>query len=658
MPTARRLLSTAAPAHAATTAGSPLQHLSTSRVFKPNPLRDSILPTDLFQASLMRLPIPELGKTCSRYLSAVTPLVTTTQLSQTETLLRDFESGVGPKLQLQLQERDRAHAHTSYISAWWFEEYLKGRKPLPINMNPYLVLRNDPSRPSQVSRAAGLIHAALAFRRQLLRHRLLPEIFEMDPPAYTHSPAFQRLLAWLPRSRATVLYMSLCRLKAFPLDMSQYPSLFNTTRIPGVDSDRLQTSAGDHIVVLRNGHVYTIPVLLPDGSIFDEGQIAARLAAVLAADGSPPDHSVGVLTSTDRDAWAKARTEMESDPINAESLRTIDSALFVVCLDGEGQSLGPDPGPLAHQLLHNRGVDRWFDKSLSLIVRPDGVAGINFEHSWGDGVAVLRFAEDVFNASLEASAPRIDALPAPTGPVQRLEWRLTPSVQAAIQVAHRRLAADVKALRLDIMLSTEVGKKVISKAGARPDPFMQLAIQLAYYRIHRVTHSVYESCSTAVFKHGRTECIRGASIESSAFTAAMDDASQTAGQRIALLHAALAKHAQLSKDAKMGQGVDRHLYALQRLGAEGGHIHPLFGDAAYSAMKADMLSTSSLFSDALMLGGFGPVSPGYGVGYAADTDLCLFHVTSWQHSTRDFCDAIQSALRDMLALLAKKSSSS
>lgn len=31
-------------------------------------------------------------------------------------------------------------------------------------------------------------------------------------------------------------------------------------------------------------------------------------------------------------------------------------------------------------------------------------------------------------------------------------------------------------------------------------------------------------------------------------------------------------------------------------------------------------STSSLFSDALMLGGFGPVSPGYGVGFRA----CLF----------------------------------
>lgn len=42
-------------------------------------------------------------------------------------------------------------------------------------------------------------------------------------------------------------------------------------------------------------------------------------------------------------------------------------------------------------------ISRWFDKSFSLIVTKDGVSGINFEHSWGDGVAVLRFFQDIYN---------------------------------------------------------------------------------------------------------------------------------------------------------------------------------------------------------------------------------------------------------------------
>lgn len=39
---------------------------------------------------------------------------------------------------------------------------------------------------------------------------------------------------------------------------------------------------------------------------------------------------------------------------------------------------------------------RWFDKSFSLIISRDGTAAVNFEHSWGDGVAVLRFFQDIY----------------------------------------------------------------------------------------------------------------------------------------------------------------------------------------------------------------------------------------------------------------------
>lgn len=38
---------------------------------------------------------------------------------------------------------------------------------------------------------------------------------------------------------------------------------------------------------------------------------------------------------------------------------------------------------------------RWFDKSFSLVVDKAGRAGVNFEHAWGDGVAVLRFVNEI-----------------------------------------------------------------------------------------------------------------------------------------------------------------------------------------------------------------------------------------------------------------------
>lgn len=57
---------------------------------------------------------------------------------------------------------------------------------------------------------------------------------------------------------------------------------------------------------------------------------------------------------------------------------------------------------------------RWFDKSFSLIVTGDGVAGINFEHSWGDGVAVLRFFQDIYAETTNRPFVHPDSKPANT----------------------------------------------------------------------------------------------------------------------------------------------------------------------------------------------------------------------------------------------------
>lgn len=54
--------------------------------------------------------------------------------------------------------------------------------------------------------------------------------------------------------------------QAYPLDMSQYKHLFNTTRIPQLDKDYIKHSPGKkHIVVMRKGHFYTFDVLDKDG---------------------------------------------------------------------------------------------------------------------------------------------------------------------------------------------------------------------------------------------------------------------------------------------------------------------------------------------------------------------------------------------------------
>ena len=71
----------------------------------------------------------------------------------------------------------------------------------------------------------------------------------------------------------------------------------------------------------------------------------------------------------------------------------------------------------------------------------------------------------------------------------------------------------------------------------------------------------------------------------------------------------------------LGRGFDRHLFALKVLAESRGLQVPLFQDESYTYMNEIILSTSTLSSDAVMLGGFAPVSAGgYGVGYGMMDD--------------------------------------
>ena len=62
--------------------------------------------------------------------------------------------------------------------------------------------------------------------------------------------------------------------------------------------------------------------------------------------------------------------------------------------------------------------------------------------------------------------------------------------------------------------------------------------------------------------------------------------------------------------------------ALRCLAESEGLSMPLFQDSSYAHINNIILSTSTLASDAVLLGGFGPVTPdGYGVGYGVKDDM-------------------------------------
>ena len=54
-----------------------------------------------------------------------------------------------------------------------------------------------------------------------------------------------------------------------------------------------------------------------------------------------------------------------------------------------------------------------------------------------------------------------------------------------------------------------------------------MALQLAYYRMYKKVVLTYESATTRLYYHGRTETIRPVSEHSVAFVKAMDDSKES-----------------------------------------------------------------------------------------------------------------------------------
>ena len=106
-----------------------------------------------------------------------------------------------------------------------------------------------------------------------------------------------------------------------------------------------------------------------------------------------------------------------------------------------------------------------------------------------------------------------------------------------------------------------------------------------------------------------------------------------------------------------GQGFDRHLFALRILAESSGKVPEIFQDPAYKQINHINLSTSTLSSPALMLGGFGPVvRDGFGVGYGIQDYWLGCNVTSYPPNTdvRGFLECIKLSLEDIYSVLEGK----
>ncbi|XP_077005725.1 carnitine O-palmitoyltransferase 2, mitochondrial isoform X2 [Tamandua tetradactyla] len=603
------------------------------------------------------LPIPKLEDTIRRYLNAQKPLLDDDQFRKTEQFCKSFENGTGRELHEQLVAQDKRNKHTSYISGPWFDMYLAARDSVVLNFNPFMAFNPDPKSEynDQLIRATNLTVSAIRFLKTFRAGLLEPEVFHLNP-AKSDTNTFKRLIRLVPSSLS---WYGAYFVNAYPLDMSQYFRLFNSSRLPKSSRDELFTNdKARHLLVLRKGHFYVFDVLDQDGNVVSASEIQAHLKYILSDNNPAPEFPVAYLTSENRDVWAELRQKLVSCG-NEETLRSVDSAVFCLCLDDFPIK---DLIHLSHNMLHGDGTNRWFDKSFNLIIAKDGTAAVHFEHSWGDGIAMLRFFNEVFKDSTQTPAITPQSQPAATDSsvaVQKLSFKLDDALKAGITTAKEKFDAAVKSLTIDFIQFQRGGKEFLKQQKLSPDAVVQLAFQMAFLRQYGKTVATYESCSTAAFKHGRTETVRPASIftKRCSETFIREPSKHSAGELQQLMVECSKYHSQLTKEAAMGQGFDRHLFALRYLAAVKGIPLPeLYLDPAYGQINHNVLSTSTLTSPAVNLGGFAPVVPdGFGIGYAVHDSWIGCNVSAYPgRNAREFLQCVEKSLEDMFNALEGK----
>uniref|UniRef100_A0A8C9XLT5 carnitine O-palmitoyltransferase n=1 Tax=Sander lucioperca TaxID=283035 RepID=A0A8C9XLT5_SANLU len=571
-----------------------------------------------YQGSLPNLPVPAIKDTVKRHLESVRPLMDDRQYEHMTKLAAEFESSLGNRLQWYLKLK--ALWSTNYVSDWWEEYvYLRGRGPIMVNSNYF-----------------GMVGKAF------------------------HSQKFPN------RIPGTVI----------PLCSAQCERLFNTTRIPGEETDTVQHwQDSDYIAVYHRGRYFRLRVYQA-GRLLSPREIEFQIQRILD-DPSPPskgEAKLGALTAGDRIPWAKARVKYFSSGVNKRSLDCIEKASFFVSLDDDEDGVtADDPASLdsyAKSLLHGKCYDRWFDKSFTIIYFKNGKMGINAEHSWADAPVVSHLWQHAlstdcfqlgYNAEGHCKGEVDSSLPRP----QKLNWEIPPECEEQISqslAVAQALAGDVD---LHVFSFQDFGKGKVKKCRVSPDAFIQMALQLAYYRDQRRFCLTYEASMTRLFREGRTETVRSCSNESSAFIRALEGG-EAAHVCRRLFHEAAEKHQHLYRLAMTGAGIDRHLFCLyvmsRYLGVESPFLKEVQSEpwrlsTSQSPMHVEMFDLVNHPEYVSCGGGFGPVADdGYGVSYSVlGENILSFNIacklSCTDTSAHAFGAQIRKALRDLLQLL-------
>lgn len=214
---------------------------------------------------------------------------------------------------------------------------------------------------------------------------------------------------------------------------------------------------------------------------------------------------------------------------------------------------------------------------------------------------------------------------------------------------------------LEVVKFHGYGSDFIKKGGYSPDAFVQVAMQLATYRLWGEQVGTYEATQVRPFLHGRTETTRSVSMESAAFCRAMglnpkldEHVDNIRREKLRLLQEAVTAHVKYIGAAAKAEGVDRHFLGLSMLVEDDEKAPDLYSDPVFTRSKRWRVSTSHLTHPRFENWGYGEVFPdGVGLSYSIHKRHCGFSITALKEHdwTEKLGDKLEEALLEMRTLV-------
>ncbi|VDN04258.1 unnamed protein product [Thelazia callipaeda] len=595
-------------------------------------------------------PLPSLEHTLKRYqeYASVVARNDPDKLLYTKKAISEFLQ-YGTSIQKKLEKI--ANEEDNWINQFWLPEmYLKVRLPLPLNSSPAYIFpqQNFNDINEQISYASWLICGFCNYKDLIDRKLITREISTGRHKVFMCMEQYDRILRCY-------------REPSSPIDIQHYKP--NEINAENSDWD-------EHILAMCNNKTFIVLTRL-SGTLLSQAQIAKQLEKVVEMSKIQNDTNLIPIAGGsvgDRDDAAKFWNIMNEVEQNQESLKWIRSASFGICIDIHNKTKWSRnyERNLAHRGMHmlhgfgskGMGLNRWYDITVQIVVSSNGTNGLCIEHSVAEGIVIINMAEYALQFVKRNSG-----------------LKLSDDTVHDITPMQLHLAND---LNLQVLIFNGFGKEFIKSCNISPDGFVQLTMQLAYYRQYGHLVSTYESASIRRFRSGRVDNIRAATPEALRWVQAMLDESKTRvllsilassfisfkiihleaktelevlfssdilvsmlqEEKWELFTQAVKKQAEVTLENITGYGIDNHLCALQLLATDDVKqgllpkmpkifLDPIWTETMRFPLSTSQVTTSTSIKDTYLC--YGPVvKDGYGCSYNIQPNSIIFAPSSFK----------------------------